>query len=290
VRARQRIERATRLLLVTTVLVMPWTAVAQQPSASPPDEDARTLELAKKTQNPIADLISLPFQNNLNFGYGAKDAPHSSSTQYVLNIQPVLPGKVTDELNLITRPIIPVVRQPDLIDGGETWGLADIQLQTYLTPSKWDKPIVGIGPVLQFPSATNGKKLGTQKWSAGPGAVVLTQPGKWVIGTLVNNIWSFAGDSDRDNVNLMTVQPFVSYNFEKGWYLHTSPVITANWEAHGSDNTWTVPVGGGGGRIVHIGKLPINFEAQAFYNVVKPDDDPTADWTLLFQVEFLFPK
>jgi hypothetical protein len=288
--AHQRIERATRLLLVTAVLVMPWTAVAQQPSASPPDEDARTLELAKKTQNPIADLISVPFQNNLNFGYGAKDAPHSSSTQYVLNIQPVMPAHVTDELNLITRPIIPVVRQPDLIYGGETWGLADIQLQTYLTPSKWDKPIVGIGPVLQFPSATNGKKLGTQKWSAGPGAVAVFTPGKWVIGALANNIWSFAGDSDRDNVNLMTVQPFVSYNFEKGWYLHTSPVITANWEAHGSDNTWTVPVGGGGGRIVHIGKLPINFEAQAFYNVVKPDDDPTADWTLLFQVEFLFPK
>jgi hypothetical protein len=290
VRAHQRIERATRLLLVTAVLVMPWTAVAQQPAASPSDEDARTLDLAKKTQNPIADLISLPLQNNLNFGYGAKDAPHSSSTQYVLNIQPVLPGKVTDEWNLITRPIIPVIRQPDLIDGGETWGLADIQLQTYLSPSGTDKVTWGVGPVFQFPSATDGKKLGTQKWSAGPGAVVLTQPGKWVIGALANNLWSFAGDSDREDVNLMTIQPFINYNFGKGWYVSTSPIITANWEAHGSDNTWTVPVGGGGGRIVHIGKLPINFEAQAFYNVVKPDDDPTADWTLLFQVEFLFPK
>ena len=143
---RQRIERATRLLLVTAILVVPWTAVAQQPSAPPPAAGNSTLELAKKTQNPIADLISLPFQNNLNFGYGAKDAPESSSTQYVLNIQPVLPIHVTDELNLITRPIIPVVRQPDLIDGGDSWGLADIQLQTYLSPSKWDKPIFGIGP------------------------------------------------------------------------------------------------------------------------------------------------
>ena len=292
---RRHIERATRLLLVTAILVMPWTAVAQQPPSPPPvappwDEEARTLELAKKTQNPIADLISLPFQNNLNFGYGAKDAPHSSSTQYVLNIQPVLPIHVTDELNLITRPIIPVVRQPDLIDGGETWGLADIQLQTYLSPSKWDKPIFGIGPVFQFPSATNGRKLGTQKWSAGPGAVALVMPGKWVIGALANNLWSFAGDSDRKNVNFMTVQPFVNYNFEKGWYVHTSPIITANWQADGDDNVWTVPVGGGFGRIVRIGKLPVNLEAQAFYNVVKPDDDPTADWTLLFQVEFLFPK
>jgi hypothetical protein len=286
----RRINRATALLLVTAILVMPWTAVAQRPSAPPSDEDARTLELAKKTQNPIADLISLPFQNNLNVGYGAKDAPEPSSTQYVLNIQPVVPVKVTDELNLITRPIIPVIRQPDLIDGGETWGLADIQLQTYLSPSGTDKVTWGVGPVLQFPSATNGKKLGTEKWSAGPGLVVLTQPGKWVIGALANNLWSFAGDSDRDNVNLMTVQPFVNYNFEKGWYVSASPIITANWAAHGSDNTWTVPVGGGFGRIIRIGKLPVNLNAQAFTNVVKPDDDPTADWTLRLQVQFLFPK
>jgi hypothetical protein len=277
------------LLLVATILA-PWAALAQQTAAPPPAARDDSLELAKKTQNPIADLISLPFQNNLNFGYGAKDAPHSSSTQYVLNIQPVVPVKVTDELNLLTRPIIPVIRQPDLIDGGETWGLADIQLQTYLSPSGTDKITWGIGPVLQFPSATNGKKLGTEKWSAGPGLVVLTQPGKWVIGALVNNLWSFAGDSDRDNVNLMTVQPFVNYNFEKGWYVSSSPIITANWAAHGGDNTWTVPMGGGFGRIMKFGKQPVNLQAQAFYNVVKPDDAPTADWTLRLQVQFLFPK
>jgi hypothetical protein len=187
--ARRRIGGAIRRLLVTFILVMPWTAVAQQAAAPPPaGEDGQTLELAKKTQNPIADLISLPLQNNLNFGYGAKDAPHSSSTQYVLDVQPVVPVKVTDELNLITRPIIPVIRQPDLVDGGETWDLADIQLQTFLSPSKWDKPIFGIGPVFQFPSATNGKKLGTEKWSAGPAAVALVMPGKWEIGGLVNDL------------------------------------------------------------------------------------------------------
>jgi hypothetical protein len=289
VAAHRHIDRATALLVVA-ILLVPWAALAQQPSAPPSDADARTLELAKKTQNPIADLISLPLQNNLNFGYGAKDAPESSSTQYVLNVQPVVPVTVTDELNLITRPIIPVIRQPDLIDGGDTWGLADIQLQTYLSPSKWDKPIFGIGPVLQFPSATNGEKLGTEKWSAGPGVVALVMPGKWVIGALADNIWSFAGDSDRDNVNLMTVQPFVNYNFEKGWYVSSGPIITANWAAHGSDNTWTVPVGGGFGRLIRIGKLPVNLSAQAFDNVVKPDDDPTADWTLRLQVQFLFPK
>ena len=107
---------------------MDGSGAATCPRRRRADASARTLELAKKTQNPIADLISLPLQNNLNFGYGAKDAPHSSSTQYVLNIQPVVPITVAKGWNLITRPIIPVIRQPDLIDGGETWGLADIQL------------------------------------------------------------------------------------------------------------------------------------------------------------------
>ncbi len=261
---------------------------AQQPSPPPAAKDS-TLELAKKTQNPISDLISLPLQNNLNFGYGAKDAPQSSSTQYVLNIQPVVPVKVAKDWNLITRPIIPVIRQPRLADGGDTWGLADIQLQTYLSPSAASKVIWGVGPVFQFPSATDGKKLGTQKWSAGPGAVALIMPGQWVIGGLVNNLWSFAGDSDREDVNLMTMQPFVNYNFPKGWYVSTAPIITANWEAD-SDDTWTVPVGGGFGRIVRIGKLPVNLQAQVYDNVVKPDDAATADWTLRLQVQFLFPK
>ncbi len=289
-----RIGRTARLLVATAILGLPWTAGAQQPAApapaAPPAASDSTLELAKKTQNPVADLISLPLQNNLNFGYGAKAAPHSSSTQYVLNIQPVVPVTVTEGWNLITRPIIPVIRQPDLIDGGDTWGLADIQLQTYLSPAAASKVIWGVGPVLQIPSATDGKKLGTQKWSAGPGAVLLTMPGKWVVGGLVNNLWSFAGDSDREDVNLMTAQPFVNYNFPKGWYVSTAPVITANWKADGSDNTWTVPVGGGGGRLIRIGKLPVNLQAQAYYNVVKPDDAPTADWTLRLQVQFLFPK
>jgi hypothetical protein len=281
--------RAIRRLLVAAGLALPSATFAQQPAAPPPAADQSTLELAKKTQNPIADLISLPLQNNLNFGYGAKDAPERSSAQYVLNVQPVVPIKVTDGLNLITRPIIPVIRQPDLIDGGETWGLADIQLQTYLSPSGGRKVTWGIGPVLQVPSATNGKKLGTQKWSAGPGLVALTQPGKWVIGGLVNNLWSFAGDSDREDVNLMTMQPFVNYNFPKGWYVAAAPIITANWEAD-DDDTWTVPLGGGFGRIMKFGKQPVNLQAQAFYNVVKPDDAPTADWTLRLQVQFLFPK
>ena len=178
----KRSLRGTWLLVIASGLALPWPARAQQQPAapSPPAAGNDTLELAKKTQNPIADLISLPLQNNLNFGYGAKDAPKPSSTQYILNVQPVVPIKIAEGLNLITRPIIPIIRQPDLIDGGDTWGLADIQLQTFLSPTGTGKVTWGVGPVFQFPSVTDGEKLGTEKWSAGPAAVALTQPGKWV--------------------------------------------------------------------------------------------------------------
>ena len=115
-------------------------------------------------------------------------------------------------------------------------------------------------------------------------------PGHWVFGALATQLWSFAGKNDREDVSLTTFQPFVTYNFEHGWYVSSSPAVTANWEADGNDNTFTVPVGGGFGRLIRIGKLPVNLQAQAFYNVVKPDDDPTADWTLRLQVQFLFPK
>jgi hypothetical protein len=262
-----------------------------QEAAPPPAAQPSTLELAKKTQNPVADLISVPFQNNLNFGYGAKNAPEPSSTQYVLNIQPVIPLSLGETgFNLITRPIVPIIRQPDLVEGGDTWGMGDIQIQSYLSPAGSKELIWGVGGVLQPPTATEGKKLGTQKWSAGPAVVVLTMPGKWVFGGLVTQLWSFAGKNDREDVSLTTFQPFVNYNFERGWYVSASPIVTANWEADGNDNKFTVPLGGGFGRLIRLGKLPVNLQAQAFYNVVKPDEDPAADWTLRLQMQFLFPK
>lgn len=280
------------LAVVGAGLIAGLSSVAQaQDPASPAATPPSTLDLAKKAQNPVADLISLPIQSNFNFGYGAKNAPEPSSTQYVLNIQPVIPLTLGDTgFNLITRPIIPIIRQPDLIDGGETWGMGDIQVQSYLSPSGSGHLIWGLGGVLQPPTATDGKELGTQKWSAGPAAVALAMPGKWVFGGLMNQLWSFAGKDDREDVSLTTLQPFVNYNFEEGWYVSASPIMTANWEADGNDNKFTVPVGGGGGRLIRIGKLPVNLQAQAFYNAVKPDDPPTADWTLRLQVQFLFPK
>jgi hypothetical protein len=239
-------------------------------------------ELAKKTQNPVADLISVPFQNNINFGVGPED-----DVQYILNIQPVIPFKLTEDWNLISRTIVPLIYQPELAPGlGDVFGLGDIQQSLFLSPAKPGKLIWGVGPILQFPTATDDS-LGQGKWGAGPTAVALTVHGPWVLGTLINNLWSFAGESDRRDVNQMLIQPFVNYNLPHAWYVVTAPIITADWEAD-SDDRWTVPIGAGVGKIVRIGKLPVNAQASAYYNVERPDN--AAEWQLRIQIQLLFPR
>jgi hypothetical protein len=239
-------------------------------------------ELAKAAQNPVANMISLPFQNNTNFNYGPRE-----KTQNILNIQPVWPFSLTEEWNLITRTIVPVISQPELFQGDDREnGLGDTTFTAFFSPANPGKWIWGAGPVLLLPTATDDK-LGTDKWGAGPSAVALTIDGPWLYGVLVSHIWSFAGDSGRDNVNQSLVQPFVNYNLPDGWYLVSSPIITANWEAD-SDDVWTIPLGGGLGKISRIGRQPVNAQIQAFYNVEKPEYG--ADWSLRLQCQFLFPK
>ena len=251
-------------------------------------------DLAKKTQNPVADLISVPFQNNWNFGAGF----HHNKRIYVLNIQPVIPIKVTEEWNLITRVIMPVIDQHALSPiTDRAFGLGDINPSFFLSPAKPGAVIWGVGPTFTFPTATQ-KVLGSQKWSMGPAGVVLTMQGPWVLGALMNNQWSFAGWGDKA-VNAMLLQWFINYNLPGGWYLTTSPIITANWKADKAGDVWTVPLGGGVGKLFRLGellplegqaiaKLPINTQIGAYGNVVKPEFGP--DWQLRFQVQFLFPK
>jgi hypothetical protein len=221
-------------------------------------------DLREAAQNPIADLISVPFQNNTNFDIG-----HTDNTQNVLNFQPVYPLHLNQSWNLITRPILPVINQPPFFSGPELhalekvlgpdigrteFGLGDLSPEFFFSPRKpiqlGEASLVwGAGPAFQFPTATD-VELGSGKWSAGPGFVVFLsdRPLHVTTGFLVLNLWSFAGDEDRANVNAMTLQPFFNYNLAKGWYLTSSPLITANWEAN-DDNRWTVPIGGGLGRI-----------------------------------------
>jgi hypothetical protein len=283
------------ILVVASLIDLGGTSVAHAQQGE---------DLREAAQNPIADLISLPFQNNTNFDIG-----HTDNTQNVLNIQPVYPAHLSPNWNLITRPILPVIYQPPFLSGpelhaaeqvvgpeiGETeFGLGDLTPEIFFSPRKPVQLAPGLslvwgaGPAFQFPTATDDE-LGTGKWSAGPAFVAFFSDRALHVttGFLILNLWSFAGDGDRANVNAMTLQPFFNYNLPKGWYLTTSPLITANWEAD-DDDRWTLPIGGGIGRIFKIGRQPINANLTAYYNVLTPND-VGANWQLRAEWTFLFP-
>lgn len=271
------------MVMVLVLFILPVTGRAYQGDGVVESGEARDEELRKAAQNPMADLISLPIQNNTNFGYGPLD-----KTQNVTNIQPVVPFHLSDDWLLISRTIVPLIRQPEFRSGqGSEFGLGDINQSLFFGPSEPGSLIWGAGAIFLLPTATDNR-LGSEKWGVGPAAVGLTMQGPWVFGLLAQNIWSFAGDSDRTDVNQTTIQYFVNYNLPEGWYVTSSPVITANWKAT-SGNEWTVPFGGGLGRLFKIGKLPVNMQAQAFVNVEKPDN-LGPDWTLRFQIQVLLPK
>ena len=244
--------------------------------------DESTEELAKEAQNPVAKLISIPFQNNINFNAGSQ-----SRTQNVLNIQPVIPISLGPDWNLITRTILPVISQP-VPDpfGSRINGIGTMQFTAFLSPNAKSGLIWGVGPIFQLPTATNDK-LGSNNFGMGPSAVVLNIEGHWVYGALVNNVFSIGGSDPTYSVGL--IQPFVNYNLPDGMYLTTSPIITADWKAAGAD-VWTVPLGGGIGKLWRLGAkgLPVNTQIQAFGNVAHPQNG--ANWQLRLQVQLLLPK
>ena len=251
--------------------------------AAPVRAELSAQELAKMAQNPVANLISVPFQDNVNFNVGPEDG-----AQNVLNIQPVIPIELNADWNLITRTIIPVISQPAFAPWEDrTNGLGDIQFTAFLSPANASGLIWGVGAIAQLPTNSNDQ-LGNDRWGLGPSFVVLhlDKGDPWVYGALVNNVWS-VGSGDDPSYNNFLLQPFLNYNFPEGLYLTSSPIITANWKADSSDR-WTVPLGGGVGKIFHLGKLPVNTQIQGFYNVATPDDGP--DWSLRLQVQLLFPK
>lgn len=239
-------------------------------------------ELAKKTQNPVADLISVPLQSNFNFGAGS-----TGKMLYILNVQPVIPLKIGEDWNLITRVVMPIINQPTLFPGaGNATGLGDINPTFFFSPSKPSSLIWGVGPTITIPTATD-RLLGSGKVSMGPAGVALTIQGPWVLGALMNNQWSVGGWGDRA-VNALLLQPFINYNLPGGWYLTSSPIVTADWKADKAGDVWTVPLGGGVGKLFRVGTQPINVQLLAYGNVAKPEFGP--DWQLRFQVQFLFPK
>jgi len=241
-------------------------------------------ELAKLAQNPIGNLVSVPLQDNVNLNAGPE-----KRTQNVLNIQPVIPFEVSKDWNIITRTILPVISQPGLAAGeSRTNGIGDLQFTAFLSPANPGEWIWGAGAIVQAPTHSDAA-LGNDNWGLGPSFVVLhlAKGDPWVYGALVNNVWSLSTSSGAPSYNNGLIQPFLNYNFAGGTYLTSSPVLTVDWKAEGS-NRWTVPLGGGIGHIFHLGKLPLNAQIGAYYNVVRPDNAP--NWQIRAQAQFMFPK
>ena len=239
-------------------------------------------ELARAAQNPVANMISVPFQNNTNTNFGPLE-----KTQNVLNIQPVLPFELNDDWNLITRTIIPVISQPAFTPGqSTTTGIGDTVFSAFFSPkaptsSGW---IWGVGPAVLLPTASDDR-LGFDEWGIGASFVALKMQGPWVFGSLISNVWDVSADTGNE-INLFTWQYFINYNFPSGWYLTSAPIITANWEGS-SGNKWTIPFGGGVGKIFKIGKRPVNLTLQYYDNVETPDFGADSQIRLAFTL--LYP-
>ena len=240
--------------------------------------------LAQQAKNPFANLVNLQFYSDATLGVGP-----NKETQDVLTIQPLIPFNVGPDWTLITRTVLPLIAQPGLAPG-EGWnrGLGDTQLSTFLSPTRTGALVWAVGPVFQIPTAANDA-LGQGKWGAGPAVGVQWSGAQWTFGALINNIWSFAGDTNRPSVNQMQLEPEINYTFTSNpnRYLSFSPTLTANWEASGNER-WTVPVSLGIGQLVKIGRQSVNFQATAYYNVVAPPG--SGNWTLELLVQFLYPQ
>lgn len=244
-------------------------------------------ELAEEVQNPVSDLIRFGFTNGTSFGAGAND-----HVRNLFNLEASTTRKFGDWALLnrlsIPLPYLPASAIQDKT--GSLTGIGDIEYTAFLARDESKrrfKMIGGLGPTFVFDTATDDR-LGLGKWSVGPALALVRILDPWVIGAVARNLWSFAGDDQRPDVNLFSVIPFLNYNFPNGWYLTSSPVITANWEAEDKRNRWLVPIGGGFGKVMFRGeKRPINLRLQGFYFLEKPDRAP--DWVLQLQFQILFP-
>jgi hypothetical protein len=241
-------------------------------------------ELAKKLQNPVGNLYSIPFQSNTNFGYGP-----NKGTQEILNIQPVIPIHVNADWNIITRTILPLIWQPSLAPSHTApFGTGATSFTAFASPREpKDGLIWGAGPVIQLPTISD-KTLGSNVWGAGPSGVIVFTTKAVVMGALANNVWSFGGTPGTGGTRYdnFLLQPFFNYNFGGGWFAGTSPVITANWLAAGN-NAWTLPLGGNFGRLIKLGgKLPVNLSVGAYSNVLRPKFGPV--WQIRAQATIIF--
>ncbi len=276
----QYLKRSTSRLLLMCLLLLPVILKAQNAEETKPaSQSNEAAELAKKLANPIASLISVPFQNNTFYGIGSL-----KGTQNVLNIQPVVPIKLNENLNLITRYIIPIVTQYNLTgEGSSQSGLSDATVSAFLSPSKTGNGVTwGAGPAFLVPIATDSY-LGTGKFGIGPTAVILKQTNGFTFGALANQIWSVAGEADRAAVSQLFVQPFFTFNWKSGAGIGVVGSITQNWETKINTTTITVPFTG----ITKFGKQIIQLAVGPQFPVT---GNPIASFGWRAQLTLIFPK
>jgi hypothetical protein len=270
-------------LLIASTRLVSGQAPAQPAPSAPPPAASGAADVAQQLTNPIANLVSFPFQFNWEQGVGPNE-----DLRFVLNVQPVVPFTLNEKWNLVGRMIVPFIGQPALVAGGlPTSGTGDIVMSAFLSPSAPKHVIWGVGPVFGLPTNTD-PFLGSGKWSMGPTAVVLKLAGPITYGALVNHLWSVAstGNYDRTDVNKTYLQPFVNYTTKNAVTLGITGEATADWEADG--DTWTVPVMFSISKVTRLGPFPFSLGGGIGVLAAKPDGAP--DWKLRLNATLILPR
>ena len=271
-------HKKMKAFIMTIMGLTTMTAHAENDSAA---------EIAKKLNNPIANMTSVPFQGNFDQNMGV----NNNGEKYYMNIQPVIPFSINNDWNMISRTIFPLIHQTNLIPGTSQEGNGDTTQSLFFSPKAptADGWIWGVGPAFLLPTASDAKYLGSEKWGVGPTAVVLKQKDGWTYGALVNHISSFAGEDKRENVSATYMQPFLSYTTHTYTTFSINTESTYNWKADDASNAWSVPINVAAAQLFKVGKQPMQLQLGARYWEESPDGGAEG-WGLRLAYTLVFLK